>query len=310
MKQLVPDYYGEFQCIADACQHSCCIGWEIDIDDDSRRRFSEVPGALGEKLRENIADEEEGAHFILAEDERCPFLLPSGLCELICHLAPDCLCQICADHPRFRSEFSGFEELGLGLCCEEAARLILTREAPMGLVTLSDDGEEEELYEDEELVLQVRRNALAIAQDREFSLSERLENLCDFYGLELPAYTPKQWAGIYRDFERLDEAWTEALSTLGDEIPAGSEDTAWDLPFEQLLCYFLYRHLPAALDDGDLYSKIAFAVHGVIFLRWLLHAGRAPSMEKLLDLARMYSGEIEYSDENLDLLFGLLSPED
>ena len=29
---------------------------------------------------------------------------------------------------------------------------------------------------------------------------------------------------------------------------------------EQLLVYFLYRHVPTALDDGDVSSKAAFAV--------------------------------------------------
>ena len=29
-----PDFYGKFKCTAEKCRHSCCIGWEIDIDDD------------------------------------------------------------------------------------------------------------------------------------------------------------------------------------------------------------------------------------------------------------------------------------
>ena len=32
MKQFIPDYLNSFKCIADKCRHSCCIGWEIDID--------------------------------------------------------------------------------------------------------------------------------------------------------------------------------------------------------------------------------------------------------------------------------------
>ena len=311
MKQIAPAYYGEFQCIAHRCRHSCCIGWEIDIDEQSRKRFAQVTGPLGEKLKANIEDTDDGAHFRLdGAQERCPFLQPDGLCQLICQLGPDSLCQICADHPRYRSEFSDREELGLGLCCEEAARLVLTWEPPTELVVLSDDGQPEDLYEDEALVLQVRRNALAIAQDREFSLTERLENLCDFFGLALPDCSPRQWAQVYRDLERLDEQWTLALDTLGDEPPENTQDSAWDIPFEQLLVYFLYRHLPAALDDGDVHSKLAFAVLSVTLLRWLLHSGSAPTMEKLQDLARMYSGEVEYSDENLYILFDLLTPEE
>ena len=54
MKLIAPDYYKDFKCIAGNCRHSCCIGWEIDIDPDSLRRFQSVPGALGERLRQNI----------------------------------------------------------------------------------------------------------------------------------------------------------------------------------------------------------------------------------------------------------------
>ena len=34
MKTYAPKYYQQFHCIADKCKHSCCIGWEIDIDKD------------------------------------------------------------------------------------------------------------------------------------------------------------------------------------------------------------------------------------------------------------------------------------
>jgi lysine-N-methylase len=36
MKLIAPDTYPEFCCIADRCRHSCCIGWEIDVDPDKR----------------------------------------------------------------------------------------------------------------------------------------------------------------------------------------------------------------------------------------------------------------------------------
>ena len=35
MLTVYPDYYSAFRCIAGACKHSCCIGWEIDIDEES-----------------------------------------------------------------------------------------------------------------------------------------------------------------------------------------------------------------------------------------------------------------------------------
>ncbi len=49
--------------------------------------------------------------------------------------------QICADHPRYRHFYTGVTEVGLGLCCEAAARQALTRREPLRIVTLEDDGE-------------------------------------------------------------------------------------------------------------------------------------------------------------------------
>ena len=48
----VPSYYKTFQCIADKCEHSCCIGWEIDIDEDSYDYYMGIEGAFGERLKE------------------------------------------------------------------------------------------------------------------------------------------------------------------------------------------------------------------------------------------------------------------
>ena len=32
---IVPVYYEKFHCLADHCRRSCCIGWELDLDDDT-----------------------------------------------------------------------------------------------------------------------------------------------------------------------------------------------------------------------------------------------------------------------------------
>ena len=309
MKRIVPDYYPQFHCIADRCQHSCCIGWEIDIDEDSLSQYKTIDGDLGKRLKENIVVEDNCAHFQLTADERCPFLNQTGLCDLICALGEDSLCQICADHPRFRNEFSAFEEMGLGLCCEEAARLVLTKPDKTTLLMLDDSGEDDELYEDEIDVLSVRKNAIAIVQDREFTIEERMENLSDFFGVVLPEHTPHEWAEIYLDLERLDESWTDALHTLTDNVPTLEASSEWETAFEQLLVYFLYRHLPAALNDGDVYTKIGFALLSVTLIRWLLAEMEQPTLSDLIDLVRMYSGEIEYSDENLDILFDCIAEE-
>ena len=58
----------------------------------------------------------------------------------------------------------------------------------------------------------------------------------------------------------------------------------------------------AALEDGDIPSKAAFAALSAGLIRVLA----ALTGEPLTELARMYSAEIEYSDENLWTLFETL----
>ena len=154
MDVYVPDYYKEFKCIADKCKHTCCKGWEVEVDEASFQRFRGFPDIM-EKIEQT-----EDIHFRLLEDETCPFLLENGLCDMIVKYGQDILCQTCADHPRFRNYWTDRVEMGLGLVCEEAARMILSREQPMKLVLLEADGESSEDATEEELWLRDLRDTM------------------------------------------------------------------------------------------------------------------------------------------------------
>ena len=157
MNIYAPDYYADFHCTADRCRHTCCEGWEIDIDEESLKRYLALPGSFGDRLRSGIS-QTETPHFIL-NHERCPLLNDNNLCDLILQCGEQALCQICADHPRFRNFWSGRVEVGLGMACEEAARLILSAGHPMKLVRLAGDGSER-LDETEVWLMTVRQNLL------------------------------------------------------------------------------------------------------------------------------------------------------
>ena len=305
MKLMAPDYYPQFRCIAGACKHSCCIGWEIDIDEDTLETYKSMDGEIGKRLLASIDFNCDCPHFITGEDGRCPFLNSDNLCDLILELGEDSLCGICDMHPRFRNDFSDRTEMGLGLCCEEAARLILTRSEPMRLMTLEDDGIEEDADESDLYLYSLRDNAIAILQDREFSYAERTEHLALAFDIDLPAPNPAQWAEVYLELERLDETWTDMLYSLQTDF-APQAFPRWDTAWEQLAVYFLYRHLPAALWDGDVESKLGFVLLSVQMLQWMCSAKKDVCFADLLEFARMYSSEIEYSDENLERLFTAL----
>lgn len=296
MKIVVPNYYKDFSCIAEKCQHSCCVGWEIDIDADTYEKYSAVGGKLGERLKKSIST--DGApHFILDENERCPFLNSSGLCDIITECGESALCDICADHPRFRNFYSERTEMGLGLCCEAAAALVLNYDKPFCLEVIEDDGDEvEQAYEDEIELSKACELAISVAQDKALSFSDRCEKLLESFSVQLPDCLPREWADFYSSLERLDSAWGECLAYLGECSHLASEYKN-EHHAENLLCYFLFRHMPAALDDGDVSSKVSFAV---LSCRIVLTLAEKLGIE---EAARMYSSEIEYSAENLDKIF-------
>lgn len=286
MKLIVPDYYPAFRCIAGACRHSCCIGWEIDVDESAMERFLHAEGEMGRRLREHI-DRENGC-FRLGEDERCPFLNQDGLCDLILEWGEGCLCQICADHPRFRNFLVGRTEMGLGLCCEAAAELILTREQPMELIALEDGPDDVA----DAAFLAFREQLMGMVQDRSLPMVQRVENMLRACGVALEI-DHAHWAGFLMELERLDDHWPDVLARLKE--PEHPVDQRWEIPLEQLMCYLLFRHLSGALEDGDVQGRVAYCALMWTLLRRMLR-------DDLCELARLYSSEIEYSDENMDAI--------
>lgn len=303
MKRIAPDYYPQFRCIAGACRHNCCIGWEIDVDEDTLAYYQSLDGTLGEKLQRCICLTEETPHFILTEGERCPFLNENNLCELILEKGEAALCQICDDHPRFYNDFSAHVEMGVGLSCEAAGRLLLSRTEKTQLVCLeAGDGAPDA---QEAALLALRQQLFDAAQDRSLAIDVRMEQVLRLCGAALPDVSMRDWARIYRQLEQLDPAWQVRLEQLQDgEIAWPGQE--WDTAFEQLLHYFLYRHLPGALEDGCVPERAAFAVLSVRMIRALCGCVPQLRMEDIVEISRMYSAEIEYSDENVEALLQAL----
>lgn len=298
MKTIVPSYYRAFSCIANKCRHSCCIGWEIAVDRRTAARYAAMDGALGDRLREALTRDDNGDAYIqLTESGRCPLLASDGLCDIIREKGDGALCQICADHPRFRAFYTDRTEMGLGACCEAAASLILAQTAPTAFITLSDDGGAEAPTAAEQAFFRERDQLLRIATDRTQSLSAREEALLRTVEIERPPLSDAALFAIFSPLERLDPAWDAVLSRL--YAPAAVGESVLQIPLEQLLVYFLWRHLPDSRFDDRLAARVAFAVHSVRLLRRLLtdttHAA-------LVELTRAYCAEIEYSEDNLDTL--------
>ena len=318
---FVPNYYRAFRCIAAACRHSCCVGWEIDVDSDSLARFDGVEGSMGERLRVSIDREADPPCFILTPDERCPFLNENGLCDLICALGEDSLCHICADHPRFRNVLSDRVELGLGLCCEAAARLTLEQTEPFSVIQLSPEEAARERHAHAEIaeldelsrdLLSWRQNLQAILTDRALPLSDRIRHMlsaCDINWQENPTACLSSFptiAALLRDMERLDPAWDDRLYELErlTDDPLRELDGETGVAYENLIAYFLYRYMTA---DAEYWpdahrTRAAFAVLCTSIIHAIHRATGGSDLDSLCETVRMFSSEIEYSEENLERL--------
>ena len=309
MKHIAPDYYLKFRCIGGKCRHNCCIGWEIDIDEDTLHFYQSVGGELGEQLRKNICTTDDPPHFILGEHERCPFLNKDNLCDLIIAQGEGALCQICDDHPRFYNEWNNSLEMGVGLCCEEAARLVLSGTAPVELVTVAED-EEEAQPSDAEEALFLHRARLFDALWQDFPLDEKLTQVLEMAEITLPDKSFGQWAAFYQTLEQLDPAWYHLLEKL-KLGPSVLPDQQWDGAFARLAHYFIYRHASGVEDAYEYSLRVAFAVLSVRMIRALcgvlLGENGELTLDDVAEMARMYSSEVEYSDENAEAILDAIA---
>ena len=200
MKWCRPDYYDQFRCIAGACKDSCCIGWEIDIDEKTDEKYAAVGGEIGEVIRSSI-DRSETPHFALCAGERCPHLLGNGLCNIIKVLGEGYLCDICREHPRFYNDTVRGVEVGLGMACEEACRLILSSDGYRDIVEVGEtDGADEEFLFDP---VEEREYVYSILGDRSVPYPERLKRMAGEYGISLSRVSKEKIASLSYIQDRL-----------------------------------------------------------------------------------------------------------
>ncbi len=306
MKYYFPDDYDGFSCLNGQCRHTCCAGWEIDIDPNTWQIYQELPGPVGEKVRASVTRTDDTVSFRLDQKGRCPMLNEENLCTLILAFGEDALCDICTDHPRYRNFFSDRVETGLGLCCEAAARQTVYRKTPYLLRLAVEESGGTPLTEEEEEILSFRAKMACILQQENVPYERKEE--------EALALLPKvEWPGAEKDLsflmqlERLDKAWESSLLRLGAARTRSGNHPDWDGALSQLAVSFLYRHLPDAAEDGLLHARALFSLWSVRLIDAMTEKDDLDDLDDLAETARAYSAEIEYSEDNLKACFSYLN---
>ena len=290
MKLFAPTYYKNFKCIADRCEHSCCIGWEIDIDEHTLEKYRYLKDGYGSAILESIS-QEETPHFCLCEGDRCPHLDEHGLCKIILGVGEDYLCDICREHPRFYN-FTSVAEVGLGMSCPEAARLILSYP---DFVSMEEVGEVVAAPDD---VLFDGRTERAKVYDnlQKNDYATALAHIYDTYSIDVGE--DAQWLEILNSLEYLNADHKALFLHYSSALrPMGQDEYQ-----KRFLAYLIYRHCTEAVDEEDFAARLSFCLFCERLLASLICSQKAETLQEVATLASIISEEIEYSDDNTYIL--------
>lgn len=291
MKLFAPKYYKDFKCVADKCTHSCCIGWEIDIDDNTLKKYESLKEGYGKEII-NTVENGETSQFKLCKNERCPHLDSKGLCKIISEVGEEYLCDICREHPRFYNDTARGKFVGLGMACEEAARIILESDYTSFVGIGEKEGEEKKFD-----AVSMMEIVYDILSDNDFSYNEKISLIEKSFKVTPEILSDEAWREVIDSLEYLDETHRDLFLKYSLEI---SVEKSMEKIFERALAYFVYRHCLDAYDEEEFLVSLGFSLFLVNLLVSII--GENSKMEDIIRLARIVSEEIEYSQENIDII--------
>ena len=305
-----PDYFDRFQCIAGRCPDSCCKEWDVQVDPASAAVYRSLTGALGDRLREVLRDE-DGETVMTILKGRCPMWRSDGLCRIQAELGESALCKTCREFPRLTHDYGDFVEMQLELSCPEAARFILTQESPEFLSEETGITQDAEYDKEAMAILKVtREKVLALLFDSSRPVPEALA-LALLYGYQaqgeldgdevqdfdpetalesvqkfLKAGSPKEMAGFFLTLELLTPDWEKLLQSPS---PA-----PWTDHYRALAGYLVQRYWLQAVADYDLYCRVKFIMISCLLVKNL--GG------DIFRTAQLYSKEIENNIDNVEAI--------
>lgn len=319
MIQEYPEYYTSFKCIADKCPDSCCIDWEVDIDDETYYYYMTVKGAFGERLRASIKEEGLDRFFPLNERKRCPFLNSSNLCDIITSIGEESLCRVCTEYPRYYEVVGDYEQIDISLSCMEAGRLFFAED---GFRTVrSGSGFGDELTDQQrarlEKILSLRERTIDyinIYETDEYLDHEGLLKLTSgvaaFMFREYRLKNNKVLSSITEESEELlkekmahlellDDRWTFYINRVNDikceelserKVPSGY--------IKKLLIYFVFRYTIETYYDKSLAMEARLIIRCVRYIWLMCISGEYD----IVDLCHIFSRQVEHSEENVEYL--------
>ena len=295
MKIYAPKYYNKFKCIADKCTHSCCIGWEIYIDAHTMKKYQSLQSAYADTIRKSIEGDDE-PRFRMCADGRCPHLDANGLCKIIIDSGEEYLSDICREHPRFYNESARGVEVGLGMACEEAARIILSSDGYRDFAVVGEsEGEVESVEFD--AIAEIGRIYDVLGENVVYP--DRLAKIYREWEVAPDKLSDSEWRELLSGLEYLDKAHADLFSCYSSMIASAGNNDEY---LERALAYFVYRHCASARDEDEFSASLGVALFFERLFASVLAKEGVKTLEAATRVARIISEELEYSEDNTDLI--------
>lgn len=200
IKIRYPRYLKEFKCIGGECKDSCCIGWDVDIDEITFRQYYKIEDIqMRRMVQRNIYNNDDCVSFDidygkvrLKSGLRCPFLDEGNYCIIYSKIGEQYLSNGCTSFPRITNIVDGCYEISLDVACLEAGKILLLKEegiefteseVTLGKHIIWNDFDTEAIEFNNSPIKyfkEIRAFSIKIIKNREFNLSERLYVLGDF----------------------------------------------------------------------------------------------------------------------------------
>ncbi len=289
MENLLNCFNG-FVCRKGECRKTCCALWQVAVDKKTLHKYKKIKGDFSQRIQDGV---DFNSSSLCLREGRCAFLNKDNLCDIIINLGKDYLGEVCTVHPKFITSFKGYSEVGIGISCEEGARLLFEfngKIAPATPPNISKlKGFEREIILFREKVLEIIYQSC--------TLKEKILKILSLIGVEQKAFLSQPLS--LTDLELLDKDW----APYRDSFKELSLDINSDIEKEltNLIAYFIYRHLINAVDVLDLKSRTLFSLFSTLAIHNIYNNSKnvQKDLSLLYEISRGYSAEIEYSEDNL-----------
>ena len=194
-------YLKEFQCIGGICEDNCCIGWNVEIDEETYGKYRDVKDSELNRIIRKYVYLNEGCYdknvdyglVELLKNRRCPFLNKENLCSIQLRKGEDYLSNVCASYPRLVNLVDGTYEYSATVSCPEIARLALSTKEGIqfeemaevhtksNIISISVNTQKKNNHPLVKYLKETRAFTISLLQDRSHPLRDRILLIGLFY---------------------------------------------------------------------------------------------------------------------------------